>query len=77
MRYLSVRHGVEDGKLAAEASEVFGVVEDARTVIDSNASAGDRVMVAVSLASEVSPLSIRDVRDAAPSSRRLQGAIRL
>jgi RHS repeat-associated protein len=44
-------------------------IQDARTVVNSDASAGDRIIAGLSLASEVLPVSAGDVKDA----RRLLG----
>lgn len=57
----ALRFVIKGGDVAATFA---GVVEDTNTLLDSNASTGDRVIAFLSLASEVLPVSGRDVLDA-------------
>ena len=55
------------------AQTLAGVVSDYNTLTDSNASLGDRVLAGVSLASEASPVSIGDIKDAYRVAKKVSG----
>lgn len=59
-------------KSATYASAFNGVIEDTKTVFDSNASTTDRVFAVVSLASEIaSPVSVKDAKDIKDATKEL------
>ena len=59
------RNGLKElGKAATYADAVSGIIDDFNTVSDSKASTLERVGAGVSLASEILPVSVRDVKDA-------------
>jgi uncharacterized protein RhaS with RHS repeats len=51
------------------AQTFAGVVSDAKTVMNPNASFGERALAVVSIASEAAPISIGDVKDVAKGAR--------
>ncbi|TAK37829.1 MAG: hypothetical protein EPO30_07900 [Lysobacteraceae bacterium] len=53
------------------AQTVAGVVGDAKTVMNPNASLGERLLAGASLASEAAPISIGDVKDAAKGTKAI------
>ena len=59
------RNGLKElGKAAIYADAVSGIIDDFNTVSDSKASTLERVGAGISLASEILPVSVGDVRDA-------------
>jgi len=53
-------------KESATYTDAFsGIIDDGRTVFDSEAGIGERVVAGISLASEVLPVSVGDVKDGA------------
>lgn len=52
----------ELGKAATYADAVSDIMDDATTVVDGNASTIDRIGAGVSLASELLPVSVGDVK---------------
>lgn len=56
------------------AATFAGVVDDVKTLTDSDASLGARALAAVSLASEFAPISIGDAKDVAKAAQRLKGS---
>jgi RHS repeat-associated protein len=64
-------------KLVANGGNVAqtfaGVVSDAKTVMNPNASFGERALAAASIASEALPVSVGDAKDIAKGVQRLAG----
>jgi RHS repeat-associated protein len=69
-----VKFGVKLYKTGDLAQTVYGIAEDGVTLFDPKASAVDRAVAGVSLASELAPLSIGDVKDAAKAIGALRSA---
>ena len=59
------------------AATFAGVVEDTNTVMDSNASLGDRFLAGVSLLSEAAPVSLRDGKAVVKMADKLGDAKKL
>lgn len=58
------KFGVRLVKTGDAAQSLYGMFDDAVTLFDASASITDRVVAGVSLASELAPISIGDVKDA-------------
>ena len=67
----------ELGKAATYAEAVSDIKENATTVVDDNASTIDRIGAGVSLASELLPISVGDVKDVVKILKNVHGNSKL